>query len=183
MSKKIKLREFTEPTNIVLYGTSDIWRLDFTGDIEPLTEEQRILLKKLKERDCVLYITDDEVSIYVDKYFMTTTGYLSVLTREEFDILKNLEESDMMDVIFLDNFVGTLYGGVCMEVCEDESPDKCKFVLVELDDKEDEYILYRRLVNDGEDDEDIDYDGIILIEGTYSEASISTLEEIREEDE
>ena len=108
MSKKIKLREFTEPTNIVLYGTSDIWRLDFTGDIEPLTEEQRILLKKLKERDCVLYITDDEVSIYVDKYFMTTTGYLSVLTREEFDILKNLEESDMMDVIFLDNFVGTL---------------------------------------------------------------------------
>ena len=144
MNNKRILRVLETPTDIVILGTGFYWLKD-TVDIS-----RKEFIESLAPYQGL--ITDDEVSVSFLKKDIETDGYVTVVTKSEFEQiveygLLQLIPNSYVEVVVIDQYEGEVSYGV-----RNCSNGKNNFL--ELEENEDEYILYSVVSSEDEDDED-----------------------------
>jgi hypothetical protein len=159
MKKHKHLRTIETPTDIIVLGTGFTYQLG-----NGIESEVEALINEVEPHE--MGITDDYSSVDIEDTCLQTTGSVIVLTLEEFEKLKHLNEDTIEGMIYKD-FVGDVILGVVND-------DTGEFLPL-YDPERDYYILYEVDLTD-EEENSIDKAALIKVNGTYSSKELIEIE-------
>lgn len=149
MKKHKHLRTIETPTDIIVLGAGFTWQIG-----NGLGDEIEYLINQVEPHE--MGITDDYTTVDIEDTRLETSGSVIVLTLEEFEKLKNLNDDTIEGMIYKD-FVGDVLLGVIRDDTGENLPL--------YDPERDYYIIYEI---DVEDKNDVHRTAKVEVKGTFT---------------